>query len=381
MKARVLFLVTEDWYFTSHRLAFARQLVARGFEIAVACRVSDKRELIEAEGIRVFPVPFARERLSPMAVVRACVALRKVFAAYHPDLVHLVALRAILIGWLATVGQRRPPFVNAITGLGSLFSGAVLTWRLRVVRGVVSSLFRRVFSHPTASNVFQNEEDRLGFIERGLTQARCCHLIRGAGVEPETWLPRREPIGEKPVVLFVSRLLRDKGLAELVQASIILHRRGVAHELRIVGDVDRCNPMSLTEQEIAAWQVAGKLEWLGRRNDVLEQMSGANLVVLPSYREGLPKVLLEAGVAQRAVITSDVVGCREVVRDEINGLLVPPRDAQKLAAAIERLLLDGSLRSRLATENRRRIVNEFSLDKITQQFLELYAELLRGSNP
>jgi len=380
LKHRILFLVTEDWYFASHRLAFAQQLIANGLEVAVACRVGTSAELIERAGIRVFPVPFARERVSPLTILRAAWILRRLIRMYRPNLVHLVSLRPILIGWFATLGQSRPPFVNAITGMGTLFTGSPMRLRLRLVRLAVRLFFRHTFSHATAENVFQNEEDQRAFLERGLTTAARAHLIRGAGVDSEAWTPHSEPQLPKPVVLFLSRLLRDKGLAELVQASALLHRRGVQHVLRVVGDIDPCNPSSFSIQEVQAWQAGGMVEWLGWQTNVLEQMSHANLVVLPSYREGLPKVLLEAGVAGRAVVTCDVVGCREVVRDGVNGLLVPARDPEKLADAIERLLTNPTLRSRLADEHRRRVASEFSQHVVHGQFSRLYEKLLPKAN-
>lgn len=376
MKRRILFLVTEDWYFASHRLAFAKQLIAEGFEVAVACRVATSQKVIEDAGIRVFPVPFARERVSPIAVLRVAWILRRMIGEYQPALVHLVSLRPILLGYLATMGQRRVPFVNAVTGMGSLFTGTVRGFRLRFTRIVVDFLFRSTFSHRTAENVFQNDEDRKHFLERGLSSGIRSHLIRGAGVDVNAWTPVPEPQSSIPVVLFVSRLLRDKGLGELIEASELLRCRGGQHLVRIVGDVDPCNPSSFSLQQLEAWHASGVVEWLGRRSDILEQMSHANIVVLPSYREGLPKVLLEAGVAKRSVVTSDVIGCREVVQDGVNGLLVPPRNPELLAAAIERLLKDSTLRLQLAEEHRRRVVSEFSHNVVTGQFLQLYSKLL-----
>lgn len=218
--------MTEDWYFASHRLAFAQDLVAQGLEVAVACRVGTMRDVIEDAGIHVFPVPFARERVSPLVILRVAWILHWLIKDYRPHLVHLVSLRPILIGWVATLGLRRPPIINAVTGMGSLFAGAAGGLRLRLTRLVVGLLFRGAFSHATAHNVFQNKEDQKAFLDRGLACAARSHLIPGAGVAVGNWTPRPEPQLSKPIVLFVSRLLRDKGLAELVKASAILQKRG-----------------------------------------------------------------------------------------------------------------------------------------------------------
>ena len=372
---RILFLVADDWLFVLFRLGLARELVAQGCTVGVGCQLSTEAETIAGAGIQVFSIPFARQKLSPAAVWRAGVAVRRLLGSFRPDLVHAVALRPILIGWLASLGKRRPPFVNAVTGLGSLFADKPRTWRLRIARRVVEMLLRRALHHQRAFNVFQNHEDLEQFVAAGYSPRAASFLIRGSGVDT-AWTPRPEPPAEAPVVLFVGRLLRDKGVGELLEASAMLRRRQVAHRLRLVGDCDPCNPTSFTEAEVRQWQAAGQAEWLGRRADVLEQMSDAWLVVLPSYREGLPKVLLEAGVAQRAVITCDTVGCRELVTHEVNGLLVPPKAPEDLAAAIERLLKDHALRRALAKRLRELVCREFSLALVNQQLLALYQNAL-----
>lgn len=375
--AKVLFLVTEDYYFLSHRIAFGRALVAEGYDVAVGCRLSGKEDVIATAGIKVFPIPFARERLSPLAVLRACMAVRKLIATFAPDVVHLVALRPILVGWIATLGMRRPPFINAFTGLGSLFIGTAVSWRLRLARWVVRLLFRRVFRHSRAYNVFQNQDNLEDLVSRGLSPRSASLLIRGSGVDTDSWTPRPEPENDPPVVLFLSRLLRDKGVKELIDASLLLKNRNVPHQLRLVGDCDYCNPTSFTESEVRQWHAEGLVEWLGPRTDVLEQMSAANLVVLPSYGEGLPKVLLEAGVAERAVVTCDVPGCREIVLHRQNGLLVPCKNPQALADAIEELVRDPVMRRTFASRHRARVCAEFSQKIVHEQFLRLYAEILR----
>lgn len=370
--------MAEDWLFVSFRLALARELIERGDTVAVACRVSNKAEAIERAGVSVYSVPFARESVSPLAVVRACAAVRGAYEEFEPTLVQAVALRPILVGWMATLGLARVPFINLVTGLGSLYCGALSTGRLRTAKRVVEVLFRGACRHKRAWNVFQNHEDQKYFLDRGLTRPSRSRLIRGSGVDTTAWRPQPEPSEEPPVVLYVGRLLRDKGLRELVEASRLLRRRGVPHRLRLVGRGDSCNPTSLTESEVRAWEAEGVVEWLGWRDDVLQQMSRARLVVLPSYREGLPKVLLEAGVAERAVVTCDTVGCRELVKHGFNGLLVPPRKSEALADAIARLLADPVQRRELARRHRQVVCDQFSMRSVNQQFNELYKEALEN---
>ena len=378
---KILFLVTEDWYFVSHRLGFAKRLVAEGYEVGLAARESDCREEIEGAGIKFIPIPFARERLDPVAIVRSVLAVRQTVKRERPDIVHLVALRAILIGWMSTLGLRKPPFVYAVTGLGSLFSPWRTTLRLRVVKTVVERLLRLAFQQRMATTVWQNSDDMESFCERGIAPANRARLIRGAGVDfSDRASCPPQPNNPVPVVLFVGRFLREKGVGYLVEASNILQAKGQRHVLRLVGSPDDCNPLSFSSSDVNRWTEEGQIEYLGRRSDIDEQMRSADIIVLPTYyREGLPKVLLEAGRAGRAVVTTDIPGCRDLVVHGKNGFLVAPREVVPLQEAIEKLLLDQALRERMGIVNFNRTRAEFSEEEVFGQFRKLYLELLAKS--
>ena len=372
---RVLFLVTEDWYFVSHRFEFAKFLVSEGYEVYLGCRESGKRALIEAAGIHVISIPFAREKVSPGAVLKACWEVRKTIRDLKPDIVHLVALRSILIGWLASLFQRRPIFINAVTGMGSLFSTTVKGLKMRITKAVVGLMFRRVFRQPSAHTIWQNQDDFETFTSNGLCPKNRSTIIRGVGLDFEGFEYQPEAERDPLVVLFVGRLLIDKGIHELINASKALTKEGVEHRLRIVGEPDYCNPRSLTEEEIQEWKELEWIEFLGRREDVTEQMQDSNFLVMPSYREGLPQVLLEAGRAGRAVITSDVPGCREVVEHEKSGLLVRARDETDLAKAMKQLLIDGDRRRFLASNNFKRVQEDFSSEVIFKEMRTFYQQV------
>lgn len=372
----ILFLVNDDWYFVSHRLAFAQRLRAAGHQVAVACCGSGMQTVITSAGVSLFELPFARGSLSLRQAIREVLATRRLVQTFRPDIVHQVALRRILLGTLACTGLRAVKLLNAIAGLGSLFVGTLHAARLRWTRRLVRIGLRLVLRHPRAVNVFQNPEDLEEFVGAGLSPRARSFLVRGTGVDPSAWTPRPEIERDVPVVLFVGRLLKDKGLGELVQASRTLNDQGVRHVLRLIGWVDAWNPKSFTEAEVRAWQEAGRVEWLGKRDDVLDQMSQANVIALPSYREGLPRVLLEAGLAERAVVASDVPGCREVIVHEQSGLLTPPADAAALAAALQRVLTDCPLRRRLAGNLHQRVCRDFSLDQVVDRFVQIYEQML-----
>lgn len=370
---RILFLVTEDWYFVSHRLSFAQALRERGHEVAIACSVDKHGEAIEAAGIRLFPVAFARQSLSPLALLSTSRVIRKVIRSFQPDVIHNVALRPILIGNLAAVGTGVPR-INAVAGMGSAFTAE--SGRLRLVALGLRRMLRWCLRRRGSFNVFQNHEDLDAWSRNLALPLERTHLIRGAGVDFSRHTPVGEPVAEEKVVLFAARLLAAKGIKDVVAASEILRKRGVAHVLRVAGDVDPANADSVSRDWMRQLHESGAIEWLGRRDDVLQQMDQANVVALPSYYgEGLPKVLLEAGLARRAVVTTDMIGCREVVVHEENGLLAPPRDPERLADALQRLLTDDGLRTRLAEANHARVHREFSAEKVFAQFFALYADI------
>lgn len=368
------------WVF---RRGLAEELRTMGMHVGVACETTDKADSIRDAGFELLPIPFARASVGPLSVAKAALAVRRVCREWAPSVVQAVALRPILVHHLGGVGiggGEPHATVNLVTGLGSLFTGTELSPRLKLARFVVGRLFKSAFSTRGSETVFQNAEDRDRFVRDGLAPGYRTHLIRGSGVDTTRWQPHPEPLatGEPPLVLYVGRMLADKGLRELAEASSILHAKGVPHRLRLVGKLDRSNPSCIPEDEIRTWQARG-IEWLGWRKDVLPEMDRANIVVLPSYREGLPKALLEAGVAQRAVVTCDTTGCRELVRHDENGLLTPPRDATALAAALERLLNDAELRTRLAHAHRERVCSEFSAEAVHRQYIALYARILAAS--
>jgi glycosyltransferase involved in cell wall biosynthesis len=371
---RVLFLVTEDWYFVSHRLKFAEALIERGYEVGIACSVENCEEEIKSSGIQLFPVSFNRDSLSPLSILTTSLKVRRVVKLFKPDLIHNVALRPILIGLMAGIDSGTPR-INAIAGMGSVFTS-------RDSKNFFIGLFLKTFlgiclRNSKGFSVFQNSEDYERWSkEFGLESSRT-FLIKGAGVNCSEHKMVAEPSGKETILLFAGRLLKSKGVNVLVQASGILREKGIHHTLRVAGDVDKANTNSISRTWIENLDKKGFLEWLGRRDDILNQMDNANIVVLPTYYgEGLPKVLLEAGVAGRAVVTTDIVGCREVVVDEENGLLVPPKSAEHLAHALERLITNSDLRSSLAHAHANRVRETFSSETIYNQFFELYDRIL-----
>ncbi len=371
---RLLFVVTEDWFFLSHRLPMARAAQAAGFEVHVATNVADGAAAVAREGFVLHPVRFARGRLSPFATLATIVALRRVHRDIAPDLVHHVALQPTILGSLAALGLPVAR-VNAITGLGYAFTSD--SARARVVRAVIGTLLRGLLDRDRSIALVQNPDDRELLSGLGIASERIV-LVPGSGVDVARLTPMPEPAG--PVTAaFVGRLLDDKGIRTLVAAHRLLRQKGLAVELLIAGTPDPANPASVSQAEAAAWGHESGITWLGHVDDIATVWARAHIAVLPSRREGLPKSLLEAAACGRPMVATDVPGCREVAIANQTGLLVPPDDADALAAAIGTLARAPELRARFGRAARRLAEGRFAADAIGRAVLELYLRLLNDS--
>ncbi len=328
---RLLFVVTEDWYFLSHRLPMARAARAAGFEVHVATRIVDGGPQIAAEGFIAHPVPFGRGSLSPRIVLRTILALRKLRREVNPSIVHHVSLQCTVLGSLAAIG-RSAASVNAITGFGYTFTTGGL--KAKLLRPMMSFLLRVLLNHGNTTALVQNPDDRDELRSIGIAAERIA-LIPGSGVDTNKLHPLPEPT--EPIVLaFVGRLLDDKGIRTLIGAHRILRKQGSNIALLIAGTPDPANPTTVSEQEAEAWGREPGVTWLGHVTDILGLWARAHIAVLPSRREGLPMSLLEAAACGRPMIATNVPGCREVVVHNQTGVLVPTDDAAALAAAIAR---------------------------------------------
>jgi glycosyltransferase involved in cell wall biosynthesis len=368
---RLLYVVTEDWYFLSHRLPMARAARAAGFEVHVATRVVDGAAAIEAEGFVLHPVPFARGRISPLGTLATIRALRRVHRLVAPAITHHVALQATVLGSLAALG-RSAGYVNALTGLGYTFTSG--NAKAALLRPVMGALLRLLLNRPGQTVLVQNPDDRDGVLSLGIAAERIA-LIPGSGVDVDALQPHPEPQGP-PTVAFVGRLLDDKGVRTLVRAHRLLRQRGSNVELLLAGTPDPANPASVSDQDAAGWGREPGITWLGHVDDIPALWARAHIAVLPSRREGLPKSLLEAAACGRPLIATDVPGCREVVRPGETGLLVPFDDAQALAGAIETLAASRDLRARYGAAARRLAVERFSAAAIGRQTVDLYRSLV-----
>ena len=373
---RIAFVVNRDRFFLSHFLERALSARDAGHDVVVLAPDTGSGRAIEAAGLRFVPVGMTRHGVSMAHLWAEVRSMRALYRQIRPDIVHHFGLRPIVVGTLAARFGAGPKIVNAPVGMGFAFASS--SWKARLIRYPLLALLRIALNPRGSRVVFENAEDRAEMMRLGAVRGADAVVIRGAGVDVERFVPTPEPQG-RATVLFAARLIREKGVGVFVDAARLARAKGRDARFVIVGEVDRSSSTAVPESELQAWVDEGVVEWWGYRDDMPAVLAAASIFCLPTwYREGMPKVVLEAMACARAVVVTDTVGCREAVEHGISGLLVPPKDAVALADAIGSLLDDPLLRRRLAEGGRRRAVAEFSSERVIRETLALYHGAERG---
>jgi glycosyltransferase involved in cell wall biosynthesis len=372
---KILYLVTEDWYFCSHRLPLARAARDAGYEVVVVTRVNKYGRVIVEEGMKVIDMDFKRRIKSPFKNIGIIKKIYNIYSTEKPDVVHHISLKTVVLGSIAAMIARVPVVINTLTGLGFIFTSNTLLVRLIKIL-FIEPVLKLLFTRKNTWTILQNIDDRRHLRSFDILSEERTKLIKGSGVDI-TLFKKVPETNDRPKVVFASRMLKDKGIEEFVTAARELKDKGLDASFILVGDVDEGNPSSITEDQLKEWHDEGFLEWWGYRSDMNKVFEKAHIVCLPSHREGLPKVLLEAAAAGRPVIASDVPGCREIVHDGVNGLLVPVKDPDALADAIEKLVGDKNLREKMGANGRTMAETEFSTEIINSQTLDLYDQVLK----
>jgi glycosyltransferase involved in cell wall biosynthesis len=372
---RLLFLVTEDWYFCAHRLYLARAARDAGYAVTVATRVDASRGRLEAEGFQIEPLPWIRGSLNPARLVVDVVAIARMYRRVRPHIAHHVSLKPVVLGSLAALFNRNVTVLNALTGLGYTFTARALRARLlaRAVRAILRPLLRR----PATITLLENDDDRRFMIDTvGVPAARTA-VNRGSGVDLARFVEMPLPDGDPVTVACAARMLGIKGIGDLVEASRTLRARDVAHHLVLAGDTDAENPDAIAEATLRRWVREDGVEWLGHVSDIRDLWRRTDIAVLASLGgEGVPLSLVEAAACGRPLVATDVPGSRDIAQDGVNALLVPPNDPPALADALERLIRNADLRRSYAAASRTIAESGFSSDKVAAATLGLYDRLL-----
>jgi glycosyltransferase involved in cell wall biosynthesis len=368
-RIKLLFIVNVDWFFVSHRLSIAVDAVKKGYEVHIATTVTDKIDLLESSGIVVHPLALHRSRSGVVVVFKEFLEILSLLRKVTPDIVHLVTIKPMLLGGIAARMASVPAVVSAVSGLGFVFVTSGVIARLR--RKVISLIYRLALGHHNQKVIFQNVDDQSKLSKLAALSTDRSVLIHGSGVDLSLY--HRQPLPEGvPTVLLAARLLVDKGVREFVRAAGLVNRRERQANFVLVGEVDPLNPASIQQSQLDSWKEDGIVECWGYRDDMEQVLSSATIVVLPSYREGFPKVLIEAAACGRAVVTTDVPGCRDAIEDGVTGLLVPVRNAEAIANAVLILLGDQQRCKEMGRAGRERAEEMFDVKQVVAEHMEVY---------
>lgn len=371
---KIILFANTDWYLWNFRRSLAFTLHEQGHEVLLVSPDGPYGVRLRELGLRWLPVPMQRQSLNPVRELGLLLKLRRLLRSERPDIVHGFTIKCAVYGSLAARAAGVPGRVNSVAGMGYVFISSSI--KARLLRPLVRALLRLALGGQGARLILQNPDDVALFQQAKLVDSRHIRLIPGSGVDCE----RFKPDGSRTTtgltrVLLPARLLWDKGLAEYVEAARLLRKEGREVAFLLAGEPDPGNPASVPEATVRKWVDEGILDWLGHIDDMPALFRSVDVVCLPSYREGLPKGLIEAGASGCALVTTDVPGCREVVADESEGLRVPVRDASALAEALARLDSDRELTARLGAAARQKALREFEVGSINQRTIDVYKEL------
>ena len=328
--------------------------------------------LLAQQGFRWIEFPLSRG-VNPLSELATLLRVIGLYLRERPDIAHHFTIKCVLYGGIAARCSRAKAIVSSVTGLGHIF--ITNSWRNRALRPLLALAYRFVFGRSQV--IFQNPDDLEDFRRLGLIGKARSHLIRGSGVDTARFVPAaRSKKGGPLKVLMVGRLLLEKGVREFVDAARLVRTKLPDTSFSLAGGADPNNPSSIDERVIAEWKRKGDVSFLGHTEEVRDLLQAADLVVLPSYREGAPLSLIEAAACGLPLVATDVPGCREVVLHKVNGLLVPPKNSQLLSEAIVELLLDPERRRAMGGESRKLACEVFAQDRVIRETMDVYSDAL-----
>jgi glycosyltransferase involved in cell wall biosynthesis len=362
-----LIVINNLSFFYSHFWNLAIAVRDAGWSVSIAANQNASTGRISENGMTFVPLPQLGGLKNLAKNLQYCFALRRLLLQICPTVTHFIYLQNVLLGGIVARVVGCTATIGAVTGLGSLFAEDHLHYKL--IRRLVMAGIRWGFTKNNSVMAFENLDDRKYFVDHGSVDESRTTIIPGAGVAKNEIVPSHVVNNDKPVVLLASRMIRNKGVQELVDAAVELHNQKVDFEVWLVGDVDANNPTSFSTEELNAFGRLEFVKYLGYRRDVAQLMSKTDIFCLPtSYREGLPRVIIEACAAGVAVVTTDMPGCREIIQNDVNGILVPPRDHEALVSALARLLCDPALRTSMGARGRMLFEEKFTLDACLRSF-------------
>ena len=377
---KLFYLVTEDWAFVSHRIPTAKAAQDAGFEVSVLTSVKNSREQIVREGFNLIPIEWSRNSLNPVNLIKNILQIRQIYKKEKPDIVHHIAVKPILIGGISALGIPVLVKFNSVIGLGALT--ALNDFKIKTIMIFVQLVLRFLLRRSRTYTLFQNLDDQK------LLQKRCglpkenMYIVPGSGVDTDKFAPIDTIQNDVVTFSVVSRMLKIKGIEEVVEASDILQSRGVEHKVRLVGQIDPGNPSSLTTEQLEIWSQKPQIEWLGHQTDISLIWARSDVAVLASRGgEGVPKCLLEAASCSKPLVSTNVPGCKDITVDNVTGVLIEPRNPEFLAEAMERFCIEPGLCQSMGKNARQLVLKKFDAQIIRKQMRNIYAGLFKEHSP
>lgn len=364
---KIILFANTDWYLYNFRLALAEGLRGQGHEVILLSPPGEYGSLLKKAGFRWVAFPLSRRGTNPLQDLYTIWKLYQFYKTERPDYVHNFTVKCVLYSSIAAHLAGGCKIINSITGLGYIFINDDL--KARLLRSLVRNFYKVALRDTRV--VFQNLDDRALFLQQGLVSEVQTVLVKGSGVDTKKFALSPEPEGTPQVVL-PARMLWDKGVAEFVSAARILRDAAVNVQFVLAGNCDPANPAAVPLEQLQAWQQEGVIKWSGWQDDMVQVYANSHIVCLPSYREGLPRSLIEASACGRPIVATDVPGCRQVISQGENGLLVPVRNAEALADALCQLLADAPLRRKMGLRGREMVEADYSTERIVSETLEIY---------
>ena len=376
---KVILFANTDWYLYNFRLPLVEAIRSTGAEVVLVSPDGKYSERLKQAGFRCVSFPLVRRRLNPLAELVTILRLIRLYGRERPTLVHHFTIKCVVYGSIAAQFAGIKAVVNALAGLGYVFTDD--SARARILRVIIRAICKPILR--STQVIFQNPEDHRQFVEYRIIDENASNLIRGSGVNLEKFKPcATMRSSRKKYVLLASRLLWAKGIAEYVEAAHLVRLQIPEAFFLIAGEVDHGNPGSVPEAMIDKWRDEGDVEFLGHSEDMQRLIENADLIVLPTYYgEGVPRILVEAAASGKPLVATDMPGCREIVQQRRNGLLVPPRDSHALANAIREILSDDICRARMGQHSRQLACEQFSETQVINATLQVYRRALPPGTP
>ena len=376
---RLLIFTNQDKFFLTHLLDRAKYFRDKGWTVYVAAQLTEEtnKVMIERQGFLFFDTQINRKSVNPFEIIRSLMTIRKIYLSVNPDFCFHLGAKSIFMGtFIARILNRKIKIVNAPIGLGHIFISD--SFKARILRPIVKQCYK-AFLNPSGSQVIiENQDDINYFIGSKALRPDCAHLIQGAGIDTTRFYPlKKNTRNDLCIVVMVSRLIKEKGVREFIEAAKILSRKRLKFRMMLVGAPDFNNPSSLTQQEYEQIKQSNFVDCLGYKKDILEVLQSADICCLPSYREGLPRALIEATACGLPIVTTNVIGCRDIVINN-NGILVEPRNPTDLADAIEYLILHKEDRELMGKNSRDLAVRRFDKELINKKTYKVFELMLGG---